>query len=232
MRTLLAVALALLPVRVWAGACADPSDIPLVQASFGPIPAGGGVVLVMGPSNDWQKHPKDEPLDAVKARLVQGKTTIPLKLEVLAPGVGRLVPDVQPGQGNWRLDGLDGAAVTFGAATPLPAAPNVKGMKWSSGTYHDPRGGNRSWEAAGIELGADIPPRVAGVILYGSADRPLKFAGFTSATTGRSIPIPTQGYRCAPPIYGQTPVKGMKVTFRWLTSDGRLSDKSAVVTVK
>jgi hypothetical protein len=232
---LLLVGLSLLLARAAeAGPCARPISIPVVRAAGGPLPEGGAVIVELGSTNDWHTYPKDIELESVKARLVRGPITVPLKLEVLAPGIARLVPDGKPGEGTWKLEGVPGPAVSFTKTSlPLPAPPVVKAVERGSGTSPPSPigGGGGHWDTAGLAFGADVPAGVTGVIIYNEHGGALLFRPVTPGPT-RGIMLYSTPGRCAPMQYGYPPNAGDKITARWLTSDGRLSDPSAVVQVR
>lgn len=92
------------------------------------LPANAAILIELGRS-----YERRENYDFGESYvLVKDAQKIPLKLEQLAPGLARLVPERPPTTGVWTIKGdLTGrATVTFGAAVePLPAVATPEVLK-------------------------------------------------------------------------------------------------------
>ena len=252
-RTLLvALALALAGMagsspRVRAGACAAPSaTLVLLTPEAARVPPGAGLLIagqMPGRPLGRARTPRDE-LD-FEGVLTQGDESIALRVESIAPGLARLVPERPPAAGAWQLRAGDLALpVRFSArAGQSTLTPPALEAVWSQVP-----------ESSGIGIGSisprgrsgPPPPRVmaslaavrpvgaVAIVFYVSGRGASRaFAAAATPTTSTTLPVyAPSGGRCAPITYGSAVPAGVTVHATFVDAFGRESAPSAPVVVE
>jgi len=179
------------PAAVEAGACAQPRvpTIAVVPTAEDVIPRGEGILVqIVGDSARALGAAPPESVAAAGASMFEvgahlerdGERPIPLRVDVLGPGVARLVPARSPRAGRWRVVGSGGTVeLTFGAtpAPPLGAVPALGTVETRTFTSDGPGGGGSTTSTSAQFDAAIGPPVWQGVIAYRA----------TSATTEVAI---------------------------------------------
>ncbi len=227
-----------------AGACAMPTGVVMVVTpATTPIPRGEGILVQVGTDPTRSLGLARGILDApgggereIVARLERdGRPTIALRAEALAPGLGRLVPERAPAAGTWRVVTSEGSVeVTFGAAPaqPGPGAPQLVSMERSMNTWHGPGGGGTTTAITAHTRSAIRAPAI-GVIVYAvapSAESPWLARPLSGQELG--IVVYRSGGRCAFYLPGENPPSpGAQVRIAAYDLWGRVSPRSESVTV-
>ncbi|MFT3693946.1 MAG: hypothetical protein QM831_12445 [Kofleriaceae bacterium] len=186
------------------------------------IPADGGVLIAAGHTDEANASPKfDDPTDVEWT--ANGKK---LDRTVLAPGLA-----VLKGGGNFTIKSKSGAALgtfTHDGKQASLAAPKIASAKVV--TSREVR-----WQTTTgtVTLKSAAPAEAVAIIVY-DADKAISFGRLADThDKDLSIVIYQEGGHCGIGIPGQgTLLLSQKVTFAYVDAFGRVSPKSAAVTVQ
>lgn len=233
--------------RVHAGACAAPSaNLVLMTPATARVPPGAGLLIagqMPGRSLGRARSPRDE-LE-FDGTLTRGDESIALRVESIAPGLARLVPERAPDAGTWQLRAGELALpVQFSARAGQPVlSPPALESVWSQVPDGSAIGGIGSAGPRGRS--GPAPPRVmaslaaarpAGALVLvlrpaGATGR--AFAAVATPTTSRTLPVyAPSGGRCAPITYGSAVPAGASVVATFVDAFGRESAPSDPVVVE
>ncbi len=233
-------ALALPASHARAGACARPQD--MIEVLSGPTevlsPEVGVLVSVtttFGPSLGAPRIGPDAQVFDVGAVLEQNGTTVPLRVEVIAPSLAHLVPTAPVSAGDWNVVvGERSVPVRFGAPVlpPTLAAPRLREVHTRTRTSSGPRGSS-SYTTTTAELAHGMPAGAIGIVLYAVLEGVEPAVLFTLLEEhGSSITLFSQGGRCGWTAPGVgPPATGATVRAAWIDRLGRVGARSRTVHV-
>ncbi|HEY6033460.1 MAG TPA: hypothetical protein VIV58_04350 [Kofleriaceae bacterium] len=227
---LLVVALTLLPTPVDAS-CAYVGMTPTVLTRRDTkLPADGGVLVGYDYGNDEDgTHGGTDPSD-VKWTATNGKATVALTRTQLAPGLSVYRPPANVSAFELAGKTKDHGSYTHEAKSapvqlPAPAAKAV--------TTSTTQGFRSMTTTTTLKLSAAAPADAVAIIAYDSTGAPKMFTTLPDTHDKLlDFAIDTTGGHCGTPKpEGHGALSG-KVTFAYVDAFGRLSAKSAPVTVK
>lgn len=232
---LIAAIAAMAPARSAAADCAPASLAHQVLSHGGDeLPASGGVLVGWTTSNDWkQGAARVDPAGHADWRFLVGKRKVRPRLEQLAPGLAVYRPARVTGSKPQKMiliDGKGGKLLTLKAGSKKRAfradAPAVKSITM---TRQLQRRGEHVEALA--ELDGAVPAEAVALIVYDDAGAAISWVNVRGATA-TSLLVYTSPGGCGVNPPGMTaPAAGTSVTLAWVDTFGRVSKRSAAVSV-
>jgi hypothetical protein len=230
MRRLLVLLLLVLADRAaFAGACAQPSIAAALVLPSPKIPTTGAVLVML--AGRFGDRAMASSFDKLQATLVHEKETIDLKVDVIAPGLARLVPARKPTPGEWKVTGIaEPTMVTFVDAKPAAMWPEVKRVGYVSTQVHMGSSGTATGSRLVLTTEKALPEGIASVVIFDEKGTALMSAPTIGEGTELTLFVSPQ--RCGVNVPGVTvPSQEQKVQVAFVTSAGEMSPKSKTITV-